>query len=136
MGLPLMRVGSLEAPSTATERGANSGVRLANRASGILLTFPRCFRGQCDRPMTRRQALRSRCTRATECQDAKAVSRVVVVRVAGERRRIAACGGGSGGVETQSFPWTGQLFPARLRGAVGEGTGDAERRPGEGGDLQ
>jgi hypothetical protein len=36
-----MRVGSLEAPSTATERGANSGVRLANLESGMIFDIPR-----------------------------------------------------------------------------------------------
>jgi hypothetical protein len=34
-------VGSLEAPSTATERGANSGVRVANLASGMVRDVPR-----------------------------------------------------------------------------------------------
>ena len=36
-----LRVGSLEAPSTATERGANKGVRPANLASGMMANVPR-----------------------------------------------------------------------------------------------
>jgi hypothetical protein len=33
-------VGSLDAPSTATDRGANNGVRLANLASGMISDVP------------------------------------------------------------------------------------------------
>ena len=46
-----MRVGSLEAPSTATERGANSGVRLAKlsvRHDCGHSPDGECFRRQCD----------------------------------------------------------------------------------------